>query len=137
MTMANTEVFFDSNVVAYMFSGDIAKAAISEELLALGGAISVQVLNECALVLLRRYRASWPQIEAMSTTVRASCIVVPMTEQIHVQGLANAKRYKFHIYDSMILAAAQLAGCTTLYTEDMHNGQVIGGLTIRNPYKAR
>jgi predicted nucleic acid-binding protein len=34
----------------------------------------------------------------------------------------------------MIVAAAQLAGCTTLYSEDVHDGLVIDGLTIRNPY---
>ena len=35
----------------------------------------------------------------------------------------------------MIVAAAELAGCSTLFTEDMHGGLVIGGLTLRNPYK--
>jgi predicted nucleic acid-binding protein len=36
----------------------------------------------------------------------------------------------------MIVAAAQLAGCSTLYSEDMHHGLVIDRLTIRNPYAA-
>jgi len=34
----------------------------------------------------------------------------------------------------MIVAAAQLAGCTTLYSEDMHDGLTIDRLTIRNPF---
>jgi predicted nucleic acid-binding protein len=34
----------------------------------------------------------------------------------------------------MIVAAAQLAGCTVLYSEDMHDGLVVEGLAIRNPY---
>jgi predicted nucleic acid-binding protein len=46
-----------------------------------------------------------------------------------------AERYILNIYDAMIVAAAQLAGCTVLYSEDMHDGLVIDRLTIRNPYR--
>jgi predicted nucleic acid-binding protein len=35
----------------------------------------------------------------------------------------------------MIVASALLAGCVTLLTEDMQDGQVIDGqLTLRNPF---
>jgi predicted nucleic acid-binding protein len=43
-------------------------------------------------------------------------------------------RYGYSIYDALILAAALEADCDVLYTEDMQNGQVIGPLTIRNPF---
>ena len=36
----------------------------------------------------------------------------------------------------MIVAAAELAGCPVLYTEDMNAGFVTGGLTLVNPFKA-
>jgi predicted nucleic acid-binding protein len=40
------------------------------------------------------------------------------------------------VYGSLIAAAALLAGCKTLYSEDMQDGQVIERkLTIRNPFK--
>jgi predicted nucleic acid-binding protein len=45
-----------------------------------------------------------------------------------------AERYQLGVYDGMIVAAALVAGCTTLYSEDMHDGLVIDQLTIRNPY---
>jgi predicted nucleic acid-binding protein len=48
-----------------------------------------------------------------------------------------SRRHSFNIYDSLILAAAMQAGCTTLYTEDMQHGQTIGKLTIVNPFLAR
>jgi predicted nucleic acid-binding protein len=60
--------------------------------------------------------------------------VVPVTEETHVLGLALAARHSLSLYDGMIVAAAQLAGCTVLYSEDMHDGLVIDRLTIRNPY---
>ena len=42
---------------------------------------------------------------------------------------------KYHIYDAPVIAAALEASCSTLYSEDMHDGQVIDGLTIRNPFR--
>jgi predicted nucleic acid-binding protein len=40
-----------------------------------------------------------------------------------------------NIYDALVVAAALEAGCATLYSEDLHDGQTIDGqLTIRNPF---
>ena len=39
------------------------------------------------------------------------------------------------VYDAMIVAAALIAGCTTLYTEDMHDGLLVEGqLRLVNPF---
>ena len=46
-------VFFDTNVVLYLLSADERKADIAEALLAKGGVVSVQVLNEAASVCRR------------------------------------------------------------------------------------
>lgn len=42
--------FFDTNVLIYVASADRAKADRAEQLIAAGGVISVQVLNEIANV---------------------------------------------------------------------------------------
>jgi len=34
-----------------------------------------------------------------------------------------------------VIASALEASCTTLYSEDLWDGQTIGGLTIRNPFQ--
>jgi predicted nucleic acid-binding protein len=45
-------------------------------------------------------------------------------------------KYGYSFYDSLILAAALECGCNTLYSEDMHDGQVIeSSLKIINPFK--
>lgn len=44
-------------------------------------------------------------------------------------------RYRFSYWDCAIVAAALSARCDTLFTEDMHHGQVIEGLKIVNPFK--
>jgi predicted nucleic acid-binding protein len=43
-------------------------------------------------------------------------------------------RYRYSFYDSLIVAAALDAGCSRLYSEDLHDGQRIEGLTIENPF---
>ena len=61
--------------------------------------------------------------------------VVPLDVDLHVEALALMARYGFSIYDSLIVAAALSANCTTLHSEDLQHGQVIDGrLTVRNPF---
>lgn len=128
------DVFFDTNVLVYVLTADALKADRSEALIRDGGIVSVQVLNECAHVLRRKFAANWDQINLASRSMREACGVVGVSEDVHERGLAYAQRYKLQIYDAMIVAAAVLAGCTTLYSEDMHDGLVIDGLTIKNPF---
>ena len=75
----------------------------------------------------------WPEIRDFLATVRALCVVVPISEATHDLGLAVAERYGFSIYDGLIIAAANLTGCSLLYSEDLQNGQTAQGVTIRNP----
>ena len=130
------DAFFDTNVVVYALSRDANKAARSEALLAAGGVVSVQVLNEVSRVARGKMRKEWPDVHEILTGIRAKCAVVPITVEVHELGLACAEKYQLNIFDSMLVAAAPLLGCTTLYSEDMHHGLVIDRLTITNPYRA-
>ena len=70
--------------------------------------------------------------------MRSVRAVVPLALETHELGLHIAERYRFSIYDALIVAAALLAGCGTLYSEDLQDGQSIDGrLVIRNPFAAR
>jgi predicted nucleic acid-binding protein len=132
--MSGASAFFDTNVLLYEFSEDAAKAAASENVIRGGGVISVQVLNEFANAGRRKLGLSWAVIRDILGEYCANLTVVPVTVETHERGLGLAERYQLNVYDGMIVAAAQLADCTTLYSEDMHNGLVIDRLTIRNPY---
>ena len=60
---------------------------------------------------------------------------VPLTIETHDSALQMASRYRFSLYDALIAAAALGADCSTLYSEDFQDGQVIEGrLTVRNPF---
>ena len=127
--------FFDSNVILYLTGRDPAKVAIARDVIRRRGVISVQVLNETARVLRKKFGFDWDDTTEFLIGVRAMCDVVPITLETHERGLAYAERYQLGVFDAMIVAAAVLAGCTTLYSEDMHHGLVIDGLTVKNPFR--
>lgn len=128
--------FFDSNVLLYLASSDAAKADQAEKLIAKGGAISVQVLNETANVARRKMGLSWPEIHSFLSVIRELLTVHSITVETHETGLALAERYGLSIYDSMIAASAIRAGCDMLWSEDMQHGMTIEKrLRIANPFR--
>jgi len=133
--MSTTDCFFDTNILVYALSTERAKAVRSDELMAAGGVISVHVLNEFALVARRKYKLEWTLVAARLADLQDIFSVTPLTLETHRLGVELAGRYGFGVYDSMIVAAAQLAGCAVLYSEDMQDGLSIGGLTTCNPYR--
>jgi len=130
------KVFFDTNVLLYTIGQHDARTPAAEALLARGGVISVQVLNELASVARRKLQMSWPEVTEALEAIRILCpSPIPITVEMHNAALRLAGQHGFHIYDSLIVAAALEADCATLYTEDMQSGQVIDGrLTIHNPF---
>ena len=134
--MPDAKSFFDTNILLYLLSSDAAKADAAEELLAAGGFISVQVLNEFASVASRKLGMSWSEIKDALGSIRAVCEVLPVSVTIHDRALEIAERYGISIYDAMIVASALVAGCETLHSEDLQDGQVIENFTIRNPFRS-
>jgi predicted nucleic acid-binding protein len=59
---------------------------------------------------------------------------VPLTVETLEGAVHIAERYGYSIFDALVIAAALHAGARTLYSDDMHDGQAIDGLTIRNPF---
>jgi predicted nucleic acid-binding protein len=132
--MTATDAFFDTNLLLYLLSEDAAKADRAEALLASGGVISVQVLNEFASVATRKLKMGIAEVREVLATIRAVCSVKPVDIETHELALDLVERYRFSVYDGLILAAAALAGCTVLYTEDLRHRQRVDGVTISNPF---
>jgi predicted nucleic acid-binding protein len=130
--------FFDSNVLLYAASGDIAKAERSETLIAAGGTVSVQVLNEVANVARRKMGLSWSDTRAFLSIIRGLLRVEPLTLEMHETGLGLAERHGLSIWDAMIAAAALHTDCDTLWSEDMQQGLVVERrLRVVNPFLRR
>jgi len=127
-------VFFDTNVVLYLLSADARKADAAEALLAQGGKVSVQVLNEAASVCRRKLRLPWSEVHELLDAVKACCEVVPLSLSAHERALHLAERYQLSLYDALICASAQEVDAEVLYTEDLQDGLVLGRLHVRNPF---
>ena len=128
--------FFDTNVLVYAqepgAKGDTARAALED-----GGIISVQVLNEFANVLRRKFRLEWRVVTAAVADVRELFdSIQPLDIETHEAAIALAEAHGFSFYDSLIVASALQAGCETLLTEDLQAGRRIDDLVIVNPFAA-
>lgn len=135
MTAPDSPAFIDTNILIYLLSDDPKKADQAERVVRLGGKVSVQVLNEMTNIMHRKIAMSWTEINEVIAIVQSLCKIEPLTLDVHNRGRSIAKRYGFSVYDSMIVASALLAGCKTLYSEDMQRGQVLEQqLRICNPF---
>jgi predicted nucleic acid-binding protein len=134
--MSGDKAFIDTNVLIYLLSADARKADTAESILQTCPVISVQVLNEITNVARRKLNMPWAEIHEFLELIRSLCHTEPITVETHDTGLAIAQQYMLSVYDAMIVAAALLAECEILYSEDMQDGLVIEQqLRIVNPFR--
>src|ERR1700686_2706139 len=131
------KAFFDTNVLIYATARDDPRGPRAEALLANGGLVGVQGLNEFVSVARRKLRMSWKDVTDALDAIRILCPTpVPITISTHETALRIAEDYGYEIYDALVVAAAVEAGGATLYSEDLEDGQLFDRqLTIRNPFK--
>ena len=129
-------VFVDTNILVYSLGID-PRVKRAREVVEAMPVASAQVLNEFVNVAKRTMKLTWDEIdEALADFKDLMPEIVPVTLQTHQLGVQIARKHGFHIYDSMIIASASLAGCGILYTEDLSDGAVIAGVQIKNPFKS-
>ncbi|MBN1865236.1 MAG: PIN domain-containing protein [Victivallales bacterium] len=128
--------FLDSNILVYVYSEDEpVKRDIARSLCRDGTIVSLQVLNEMANVLTRKFKLSphevLQKIEEISSyaDVKGSDIAC-VRKALQIMG-----RFQYSYFDCLILATAIENNCPILYSEDLQHGQVIDGmLQIVNPF---
>jgi predicted nucleic acid-binding protein len=127
--------FLDTNILIYATLSDDPRRAAAERIFEAGGTISVQVLNEFTNVARRKLKRSWDKIGATLELIRGKVERVrPLAMSTHEGAVILARDHGFSYYDALIVAAALEARCDTLLSEDLQDGRVIDGLTIRNPF---
>lgn len=128
--------FFDTNVLIYALAKGDPRSSRAEELLAAGGVLSVQILNEFVSVARRKILMSWSEVAEALSAIRVLCSSpLPLTVDTHEAALKIAEKHGYGIYDALVVATALEAGCETLYSEDLQDGQTINGqVTIQNPF---
>ena len=129
------DAFVDTNVVVYAFGRTDPRTAAARALLAQGAQLNVQVLNEFVNVASRKLRMPWDETRDALRIIRIFAgSIHPLTDVVQQAGVAIAERYRYRIYDALIIAAAADAGCRTLYSEDLATGQSVRGVRIVNPF---
>jgi predicted nucleic acid-binding protein len=133
----SARAFFDTNIFVYAIVQEYPRADHALALVTGGGTVSVQVLNEFAAVARMKTKMSWTDIGVALESITILCPnPLPITLETHTRAMAIAEKHGFNIYDALIVASALEGKCTTLYSEDMQDGQVVEGkLTIRNPFR--
>jgi predicted nucleic acid-binding protein len=139
----SAECFIDTNVLIYHLDDSdqrkhlIAERIVREALVTGNACISAQVVQECLNVALRKAKEK-PTAEAVRgylDAVLLPLMQVTANEAIYHRALDVQARWRFSFYDSLIVAGAMAAGCSTLWSEDLQHGQVLGNLTVLNPFK--
>jgi predicted nucleic acid-binding protein len=78
---------------------------------------------------------SYAEIHEALGVIRHFCRVEPITIETHELGLGYVGQYGYSVYDAMILAAATLAGCSEVLSEDLQTDHAITpDLVVRNPF---
>ena len=133
--MPTAKCFADTNVAIYAVDADVAKRAIALAVLAARPVISTQVVNEYLSVLLTKRKLARAEINELARALMAACDVAAITPDMTELAMLIGERHQSSHWDSLIVAAALVTGCDTLYSEDLQDGQVFEGrLTVKNPF---
>ena len=138
--------FFDTNVIVYALAeaGDPETArkreAARRTLVAAASrkraAVSAQVLGEAFVTLVRKGVAPMtPAVAAEHLRGIASLHVVPLTGELVFRAIEIQGEHQLSYWDALIVAAAEGAGCETLWSEDLSDGRAYGSVTVRNPFR--
>ncbi len=130
------KVFADTNIVIYAESRHATKAPAAVAILESSPVISTQVINETVSVLTRKHGFALADANQIALGLLDLCEVVPVDVPTVRDAIRIGERYQLSIWDSLIVAAALLSDCETLYSEDLQEGQVFGErLKVVNPFK--
>lgn len=129
------KVFLDTNIVLYAIGQDMHKKAVARQLIATIPMVSAQVINECVNVCLKKFKFDKKQAYAFADTVMNKVNVLPVDEAVIRKSAELAMTHQLSNWDALIVAAALLADCKTVYSEDMQHGQLFEkSLKVIDPF---
>ncbi len=135
--MRETEIaFFDTNIFLYARDRrDPLKQAIATETLLAAEklVISTQVVQEFYSAATRKLRMDPADAATAAESLCGLTIVAVGCFEI-VRAISIERRHRISFWDALIIAAAETAGATILFSEDLTHGQRIGSIQIVNPF---
>ncbi len=138
--MSGGKVFLDTNVLVYAQDLDAPhkrerSRQLMAEVAASGrGVISTQVLQEYYVTATRKMGVAPLAAKSVVQSFRMF-EVVQLSPDLIEQAIDRSVLSQLSFWDALIVAASVASGCTTIYSEDLNAGQVIGGVRVVNPFE--
>jgi predicted nucleic acid-binding protein len=136
-------VFFDTNILVYLFDQDVpekrdrAKLLFQQEVEAGRFVASTQVLQEFYVAATRKLAVPLPVADAEEAVrALADLSIVPVDSSMILSAIDRSRSMQVSFWDALIIEAALSVGATCLLTEDLQHGRQIDGLRITNPFSS-
>ncbi|OOG24916.1 VapC toxin family PIN domain ribonuclease [Thioalkalivibrio denitrificans] len=100
------------------------------------GRLSYQVLQEYYQVVTRRLSPGMdPELARADIRDLITWRPVQTDDAVLEAAWSVESRYRLSWWDSLIVGAAERAGCRFLLTEDLQHGQMLSGILVLNPFE--
>jgi predicted nucleic acid-binding protein len=134
------ETFVDTNILIYAAAGQRdapAKHARAWEIIGPGDyGISAQVLAEFYVNAVKKPAVPLTRAEAAQWIADLQTIpVIPIDGSLVAEAVDRSSQHQISYWDAAIVVAAERLGATTLYSEDLSDGQRYGSVTVINPFR--
>ena len=141
MAAAERKTFVDTNVLLYAHDATettkqpVAMAALGELWRDRNGTLSTQVLQEFYVTSTRKLARPLSRAEARDVIeLYSTWPVVAIDPTVLLAATRIEEEHQLSFWDALILEAARVAGSERLLTEDLHDGWIIEGVRIENPF---
>ena len=138
----NDRKFLDTNILVYAYNThEPLKQTKAQRLLTDGIEqenliLSVQVLGEFFNVVTRHIPQPMSPGEAMDIINTLSILPVQEIDLVMVKRAVDTHEiYQISYWDSLIVSAAERAGCSIIFSEDLSAGQTYHNILVNNPFK--
>ena len=137
------KTFLDSHVLVYAHDVDakdkheIARQILHDLWTERTGVLSMQVLQEFYVNVTRKIPRPLPKSSARLVVSSYSIWCVETTSAEILAAFRIEDDHRIGFWDALIVAAAAKSGAARVLSEDLHNGQVMAGVRIENPFKTK
>lgn len=134
--------FLDTNILVYAYDEHErwkqkkAQALLTDGIESENVVLSVQVLGEFFNVVTRHIKLPLSPGEAHEIIDTLSILPVQEIDLTMVnRAIDTHKTYRISYWDSLIVSAAERAGCAKIFSEDLSDGQTYHNILVYNPFK--
>jgi predicted nucleic acid-binding protein len=138
----NVDSFLDTNILVYAAAGlgtEMSKRRRALELIENENfGLSVQVLQEFYVTVVRKIQVPLTPQAAMEWIEQLEAFpCLPVDSGFVKIAIETSVRQRLTYWDGAIIAAAEIVGAKTLYSEDLNHGQLYGTVRVCNPFRSR